>query len=668
MTLQSKSKITCLARLVLASVLLAAAWVSAPAQTNTFPQTGNAGAGTTSPDRKLEALDSGSPQLRLTHTDGSVYTDFQTISSGHLLISPTGPDVSVLKPVTVSADSDAFRFFTNADTNLRWALNTDSSGLFHITQKGDGWAGQGTRFSINRSGNVGIGTSNPGAKLHVQRDVNGDNSIYVLNNGGGTSSRSLILLGEAASDAKYSYFGHFGANYAGSGPAQPRSTLFVGADAGGFNLVSYGGASQTGGKISFWTSPDVAGGGNDGVAERMRITSNGNVGIGTLNPVFDANVTRYLALDGGGYFGSIGVGGNITSTSHPVGQYAFFNSGLGGSEKRLATIVGSTDVATNNGKIDFWTTSAGSFGSGPKMSIFSNGNVGINHSSPAYKLDVNGEINATGIRINGTPISGGGTSQWSGTGPIHYTSGNVGVGTATPSQRFHVVESGNNTFAARFDQTHGTASNGLYIKTQTSSSGDIALLVQSGNGATELIAARNSGNVGIGTTTPTERLHVSGNGKVTGNLTVDGTVEGGNIKAKYQDLAEWVPSSEQLSAGTVVVLDTTKSNQVISSTQLYDTRVAGVISAQPGITLGESGEGKVLVATTGRVRVKVDASRGPIQIGDLLVTSDISGVAMKSEAVNLGGVQIHRPGTIIGKALEPLAKGQGEILVLLSLQ
>ena len=35
---------------------------------------------------------------------------------------------------------------------------------------------------------------------------------------------------------------------------------------------------------------------------------------------------------------------------------------------------------------------------------------------------------------------------------------------------------------------------------------------------------------------------------------------------------------------------------------------------------------------------------------------------------DLGGTQIHRPGTIIGKALEPLDKGTGEILVLLSLQ
>ncbi|HJT68048.1 MAG TPA: hypothetical protein VJ749_16450 [Pyrinomonadaceae bacterium] len=68
------------------------------------------------------------------------------------------------------------------------------------------------------------------------------------------------------------------------------------------------------------------------------------------------------------------------------------------------------------------------------------------------------------------------------------------------------------------------------------------------------------------------------------------------------------------------------------------------------------------------MRVKVDAGNGPINIGDLLVTSDITGVAMKSIAVDVGEIRIHRPGTLIGKALEPLATGTGEILVLLSLQ
>ncbi|MET0648674.1 MAG: hypothetical protein ABW208_18845, partial [Pyrinomonadaceae bacterium] len=129
-----------------------------------------------------------------------------------------------------------------------------------------------------------------------------------------------------------------------------------------------------------------------------------------------------------------------------------------------------------------------------------------------------------------------------------------------------------------------------------------------------------------------------------------------------------VPTTQKLAAGTVVILDPERSNHVLASTAAYDTAVAGVISERPGLTLGEAGEGKTLVATTGRVKVKVDATRAAIRIGDLIVTSDVEGVAMKSEPVVLGGRRMHAPGTIIGKALEPLAGGKGEILVLLSLQ
>jgi hypothetical protein len=100
----------------------------------------------------------------------------------------------------------------------------------------------------------------------------------------------------------------------------------------------------------------------------------------------------------------------------------------------------------------------------------------------------------------------------------------------------------------------------------------------------------------------------------------------------------------------------------------YDTRVAGVVSDLPGIVLGEAGEGKVKVATSGRVKVRVDASQGGIQTGDLLVTSDREGIAMKSVPMNIEGRKMHQPGTLIGKALEPFAEGEGEILVLLSLQ
>jgi len=41
---------------------------------------------------------------------------------------------------------------------------------------------------------------------------------------------------------------------------------------------------------------------------------------------------------------------------------------------------------------------------------------------------------------------------------------------------------------------------------------------------------------------------------------------------------------------------------------------------------------------------------------------------MVSQPIDIGGVKIHRPGTLIGKALEPLSSDKGEILVFLSLQ
>lgn len=249
--------------------------------------------------------------------------------------------------------------------------------------------------------------------------------------------------------------------------------------------------------------------------------------------------------------------------------------------------------------------------------------------------------------------------------------GNVGIGTPTPNfslevsnpaQFFPAVNIMSSTHSTSERATIGFGLNAAVTQgwafgqdRNANGTRDMYLFDVSNN--RDLMYWGTNGNVGVGTTSPTEKLEVIGNIKVSGN-----------INAKYQDVAEWVDSSQELVAGTVVVLDSSRSNHVIAATQSYDSRIAGVISLQPGLTLGEEAAGRVLVATTGRVRVKVDATEGAIQIGDLLVTSNREGFAMKSLPVDVGGVRIHRPGTLIGKALEPLTSGTGKILVLLSLQ
>jgi len=209
-----------------------------------------------------------------------------------------------------------------------------------------------------------------------------------------------------------------------------------------------------------------------------------------------------------------------------------------------------------------------------------------------------------------------------------------------------------------------------------------------GNGA--IVGADPSGQIDVLlTSTPTpgqSHLVIDINGYFNENATsanvantlvlrdANGDFQAGTITATkvlgavYQDLAEWVPAASDLRPGTVVTLDPADGRRVVPSSHAYDTTVAGVVSENPGIVLGKGGPEKSQIATTGRVRIMVDATAAPIHVGDLLVTSNVQGVAMRSNPVTVDGQSMHRPGTIIGKAMEPLASGRGEIMVLLSLQ
>ena len=81
-----------------------------------------------------------------------------------------------------------------------------------------------------------------------------------------------------------------------------------------------------------------------------------------------------------------------------------------------------------------------------------------------------------------------------------------------------------------------------------------------------------------------------------------------------------------------------------------------------GVKLG-AGNFDYDVALTGRVYAMVEATDAAIQPGDLLTTSALPGYAMKALDRSLA------QGAILGKAMQPLAKGQkGLILILVTLQ
>ena len=413
--------------------------------------------------------------------------------------------------------------------------------------------------------------------------------------------------------------------------------------------------------------------------ERARIGADGTFSIGTTlsgqNAPFDFHTSSTATYVTGG---TSPARMRLINTASTLNNVMEIDLGLGDTNGGVVTRVKLAAIGTDqtpgatSGDFVIGTRNAGVMAEHTRFA--SNGRIGLGTATPTQKLDVQGgAINASGgLCIAGdckTAWSqvGGGSSQWTTAGTsIFYNTGNVGIGTSAPGAKFQVLGLApggtaaftGTTFSSHFN-FNGDSSEDTYIRGGKAGSRVIINDVSAGN----TLMSLSGGNVGVGTATPTAKLHVQGTGRFTGNLTVDG-----NIAAKYQDVAEWVPATEQFAAGTVVVLNTAKSNQVISSTKSYDSSVAGVISAQPGIMLGERGDEKVLVATTGRVLVNVDATNGPIQIGDLLVTSDREGFAMKSQPLELGGARMHRPGTLIGKALEPLAGGTGKILVLLSLQ
>ncbi len=260
--------------------------------------------------------------------------------------------------------------------------------------------------------------------------------------------------------------------------------------------------------------------------------SAGRVGIGNdapdTPPAWNTNTTFKLNVTGHTH-----VNGNLDVTGYLYGD--------GSTLSGVAAVVGGywdLDQANNNIKYDV-------------------GNVGIGGAAGTEKLTVHGDLNLNGgnLKLNGQTAV---FSNWtSGTNSIYRSTGNVGVGTTSPGEKLHV--NGNLRIGSSSDDTVDDNSNRsistagqLTIKSNDSGVNNsyVNLILQSGKtnpgkivigggdtdtfrdiefytsgSSTERMRIHHDGNVGIGTSSPQQNLHVheSGSGQVVIAVTNDTT-------------------------------------------------------------------------------------------------------------------------------------------------
>lgn len=345
----------------------------------------------------------------------------------------------------------------------------------------------------------------------------------------------------------------------------------------------------------------------------------------TYSPTFPA--IRASGVNAGIFDGNVGIGTSdplsrlhISSSSSSWGMLKIENTNTGQNEVSIAFREGS-DVAASN----TWLAGVGMYGKsgyfiigrdGPRLTMDADGKVGIGTHNPTYKLDVDlGDVLIQGPQS----FDAGGEQATLYLGTVHH---------------------------------YLRAEYGYGIKIGTYASADVLNITE------------GSGNVGIGTTTPAEKLTVKGNIRVESAATGLPVVELGEglDYAEGFDLSD----SQEIEPGNVLIIDPKNPGELTLSNKPYDSKVAGIVAGAndlgSGIKLG-TGNFDCDVALAGRVYCNVDATYGKVSPGDLLTTSPTPGFAMKVKDNSKA------KGAILGKAMESLDKGQkGQILVLVTLQ
>ena len=383
----------------------------------------------------------------------------------------------------------------NYDIDL---LTTDD--ILEGTNKYSQWTETGNNIYYN-DGNVGIGIASPLHKLHLVGNtcmkVGNRSEVYFEDNNYDNADGGGITLRTSLNPTNGSIFA-----VRSSGQA---ARLWVGQD---LTSVAY----------NDFCAGYIGTNGLEATISRYNFIvkyATGSVGIGTTDPITNLHVKEkaYIGND---------VSGSLGPPTISV---------LGGQGSRLILFKGTTTKVPYSIGIENYTlwyaspfTHKWYNNTNISMTLDENGNLGIGTAAPDAKLDVVGDINITGTyKINGTPIDtdviGQGTtnlySQWTTAGNvIYYNNGNVGIGTTTPANKLDV----NGDFSVnRTTDAWSTSPNpGIYMRFNGDDDvGHIQCIKRSNVSSYPLkfYASKYNfevGNVGIGSTNPQAKLHCQG--------------------------------------------------------------------------------------------------------------------------------------------------------------
>ncbi len=241
------------------------------------------------------------------------------------------------------------------------------------------------------------------------------------------------------------------------------------------------------------------------------LIASGSVGIGINAPTTRLDVRGHLTLDAG---------------TDPI-----LNTGTGNTElNRYLELINSPSSQSASGLKagGLLVADSYSFGNPGKNDLIVKGNTGMGLSNPVSKLHlfgsanianpfrgltidqtVNLNSNLTGYAMKVTTTTGGVT----GTNFLIDALGNTGVGTASPSQRLHVAQSGDYQLRLENPASGGGFWNiGQADNSFHSSGGKLIFVPNTTESTNAAVVFTNTGNVGIGTATPTARLSVFGAG------------------------------------------------------------------------------------------------------------------------------------------------------------